>query len=309
MILRFCSTIILVALLSSTKVFAAACCGGGLTLPALIVGDEDAKFSVAISHTQILNDVGPDGIWYSRDRTELNETLRLDAAKIFSDRWQAGASLPVVRRSLAEQSSAGFGDLGMVLGYEVLPDWDYNPWRPHGTAFLDLVAPTGVSNDTSSAPFTLDVRGRGYWSLGAGTVLTKIFGRFDTLASLEVHHSFVRTVELDGGTRATLHPGYGGALTFGSGYNDKKWRLGAALSWLYEDPIATVDALSGGSSSSLSDAGNAQRVATASLSYNYLFEKDYSLSLAVADQTLFGSPANTSLGRSITLSAEKHWLR
>ncbi len=108
---------------------ASACCGGGSGVPGVITGDERAVLNFELSSLRILTDVSQSRIW--RDRTEVDATssFRIQYAKIFSDRFQAGFSSSILRRDRSDFSSSGLGDTSLHLGYETLPDWNYSPWR------------------------------------------------------------------------------------------------------------------------------------------------------------------------------------
>jgi hypothetical protein len=290
----------LLALLSPLPSFAAACCGGGFAAPALIVGDDFAKVTASYAYSSVVSDVGADAYWRKLAADESSETLKLDAARVFWDSWQAGLSLPLVRRRKAGQSSTGLGDATASLGYEYLPDWDYNPWRPRGLGYLQLTAPTGKSVDEASAAFQLDSRGRGYWAAGLGTILTKIWGSWDAFVSLEGHRSFSREFRNEQ-FQGILHPGYGGAWGLGGGWNASALRLGASLTWSYEDPV--------GVTGTVTSPGSPQRFATAAVSASYLLSDLWAGTLTYADQTRFGAPTNTTLGRGVTLLVQRRWER
>ena len=293
----FTATGLLTALfltLTSIEAWSAACCGGGFASPTVITGDEKATFSGELSYSNIATDVSSQGIWQNRATEEQLQTFKLQGAHIFLDRFQFGASLPVIRRTRQDMDSTGLGDLGLNLGYEILPEWDYSPWRPRGIAFLSLMAPTGRSIQDATTALQLDARGRGFWSIGLGTTLTKVIGKFDFNSTIEAHHSFAREV------RNTLYegeliPGFGGLVSLGSGYNIRDTRLGAQLSFNYEDAIETRG--------TITSPGAPTRFATASLVASQMLDEEWSVSLAFADQTLFGAPTNTSLAKSVSITA------
>lgn len=279
---------------------AASCCGGGFATPALITGDEKATFSAELSTSSLATDVSANGIWKDRAAVETLETFKIQAAHIFMDRFQVGGSLPIIRRARAGDDSTGLGDAALNLGYEVLPEWEYSAWRPRGVSYLTLVAPTGRSIQDASSTLQLDARGRGFWSVGLGTTLTKVFGRFDTLATLEVHRSFAREVKtsiLEG----ELRPGFGGLAALGAGYNYINTRVGANLTFNYENPIETRG--------SVSSQGSLTRFATASVVVSQMFGEAWAVSLAVSDQSLFGAPSNTALAKAIALTAQHRFSR
>lgn len=288
------------AALVSSNTLGAACCGGGFAAPALIVGDDKAQFTTSYGYSHVVTDVGADALWRKRTTAEASETFKAEAAHIFYDRWQAGLSIPVVRRSRAAESFSGLGDLSGTIGYEYLPDWDYSPLRPKGLAFLQLVLPTGRSINEASSVHQLDARGRGFWSLGIGTILTKVRGRWDLYSSLDVHRSFATSYN-NATSQGTLHPGYGGGLGFGAGFNLAALRLGGGLLWSYEDPVDATG--------TLTSRGSPQRYANASLSASYLLQNEWATTLTYFDQTTFGRPLNTSLGRGVIFYLQKRWLR
>lgn len=293
--------LLLVLLFSySSTVMAAACCGGGFAAPSLISGDDKAQMTFSLSHSEISDDVFPSGLWQKRTEMETGQTLKIEGGHIFSDRWQAGASVAIVQRSNSIEDSTGLGDTNLTLGYEYLPDWNYNPWRPKGLGFLQLVLPTGKSVWESNNPYGLDSRGRGFFSLGLGTLLTKIVQEFDLFLSADIHRSFNRNISTSQFT-GDLKPGWGGNFGFGAGYNLDDWRLGTSLMWTYEDAVKA----NGG----IQSEGRLQRFATAGLSVSYVIEETLSATLAYSDQTLFGSPVNASLGQSAMVQVQKRWSR
>lgn len=115
---------------------AAACCGGGFAAPALIAGDDKATLTAGYLYSSITKDVYADGIWNKRTYHENFETLRLEGAHIFRDRFQAGISLPMVKRTREAESSSGAGDLSATLGYEYLPDLGLQSVAAEGSGLL-----------------------------------------------------------------------------------------------------------------------------------------------------------------------------
>lgn len=266
----------------------------------MIVNDDKAQATVTYSQTQITDDVGGDSLWRKRTTKELSETYKIEASHVFLDQWQAGLSIPVVKRERSNSSSTGLGDISATLGYEYLPDWDYNPWRPKGVGFIQITTPTGRSIAESDGLFHLDARGRGFWALGLGTILTKIVGKWDLVANFDAHRSFDKTYS-NSQSHGTLKPGYGASLGIGGGYNFSSFRLGSNITWTYEDPVDV--------SGTLSSRGAAQRYSTFTLSGSYLINQEWAATISYLDQTILGSPVNTSLGRGAMLVLQRRWAR
>lgn len=284
----------------SVVVHAASCCGGGFAIPSVIVGDEKASLTAEISAATVRTEVAPDGSWHDRKNPESINTLRLQGAHIVLDRFQFGGSLPIVRRMRYDGEATGVGDTALSFGYEYLPDWDYNPYRPKGVGFLSLTLPTGRSNADATDRYFLDVRGRGFWALGLGTILSKTHRAFDGSFTVEAHRSFAKRVE-NSTMRGELQPGWGSSLGLGLGYNRHLWRFGASLSHLYEDPVRTTG--------SVESAGSAMQVTAIGFNVSRSIADGWSASLAYADQGLIGQPLGTGLARTVTLALQRRYAR
>lgn len=288
---------------AQSKSFAAACCGGGIAIPSIIAGDEKYQLATSLSTAKIFADVAANGVWQKRTNDDLTRILKLDMAAIFSDRYQYGVSIPIHERQVSGElggSSHGLGDTAVQLGYEYLPDWDYSPYRPKGIGYLNLTLPTGKSLYEEDNFSGLESRGRGFWALGVGTLLTKNFKKWDTLATLDLHKSFSKKVsnsQFDG----RIEPGWGYSYSLGLGYNWGDFRFGHAISWSHEDGIQTIG--------NISSIGSAQDVATGSISFSYLIEDLLSSSIVYSDQTWYGNPSNTGLNKTILLTLVKRWSR
>jgi hypothetical protein len=295
------SWILLFSLLAAPALArAAACCGGGSAAPALINSDDKAQLTSSYGFTEVYADnVDSRGVWYRGEEHQRIQTLRIEGAHVFGDRWQAGFALPVLQRTQLEETHSGLGDVSGQVGYEYLPDWDYNPYRPKGIGYLQLVLPTGKSRAESDNG-GLDTRGNGFWALGAGTLLSKTISVYDVFFVFETHRSFAKNYS-NSQAHGELKPGFGGNLGLGAGYNLKDFRIGAALTWTYEDPVkvkGTIDS-----------PGESERYGTAALSLSYLANDHWTVTGTYSDQTLIGSPVNTSLGKTVAVLVQRRWAR
>lgn len=291
---------LLLLLFTNSYAFGAACCGGGLSIPSLINGDDKAQLALTYSHTDVVVDsVDSSGVWRKSEEHSRASSYKLEGAHIFSDRWQVGGSLTIVQREFASEQSSGVGDTAGLIGYEYLPDWDYNPYRPKGLGYFQITLPTGRSK-AESENGALDSRGNGFLALGVGNLLSKIIGRWDGFANLDMHRSFPKSFS-NSQYGGTLYPGWGANWGFGSGYSLKAWRLGGSLVWTYEDPINIQGRLN--------IQGAAERYATLALSLSFAATDEWSGNLTYSDQTLFGDPVNTSLGRSVAVQVQRRWSR
>ncbi len=297
-----CNIFSLLILFAGRICFAAACCGGGFASPSLISSDDKAQMTTSLSTTEVVIDnVDAAGFWRSGEAHQIVHTLKIEAAHIFWDRWQTGFSLPITQRRFIDQRYTGIGDTAVQIGYEYLPDWNYSVYRPKGIGFLTLVLPTGKSKIESDVG-GLDSRGNGFWAMGIGTLLTKTWTEWDAFAQFELHQSFKKNSN-NLTYSGELHPGLGGQLGIGSGFNTADFRFGTSISWTYEDAIKLKNSFDE------KVVQGVERYATAALTVSRLFSEEFSASISMTDQTLFGDPVNTSLGRGVSIQMQRKWGR
>ena len=280
--------------------YSAACCGGGLASTFLITGDNKAQINSSYSYNKIDVDIDEFGYWRERKFSESLETFRFEGAHIFFDRFQGGLSIPLIRRTRGSETSTGLGDLSATAGYEYLTNWSYHPWRPKGFGYLNLIVPTGVFLEEASDAYLLDTRGRGFWTVGAGTLLTKTFGNFDFFTDLGIHRSFNRDFQ-NNQTQGTLIPGWGGNFAIGSGINFSSLRLGINISWIYEDPVSVEG--------QINSLGYKKRFTSVDFPITYFFSDEWLGVIRYTDRGLIGNPVNTSLDKALTLQVQRNWPR
>lgn len=284
-------------------VLSSPCCGAGFTVPSIITTEDKAQLSMSYTRSRIHADVFTSGEWRERAKNSNIEIYKLEGALIFSDRYQVGASVPFQKNHQSGNlggDSQGLGDISLQLGYEYLPDWDYNPYRPKGIGYLSLILPTGKSIYESREGNGFDSRGRGFWGVGVGTVLIKKWGMWDLNTNFEVHHSFAKKVNhppIEG----KVKPGVGGSAALGGGLNWKNIRLGGLINWVYEEAIDVEG--------KVNSEGAPRRYASGSVLLSYMFPDNQSVVISYSDETIFGSPFNTSLSKSITAFYQKRWER
>ena len=282
-----------------SQAIAAACCGGSSAVPSLITNDDRQlwSFSFVQSHPQI--DVSSDRVWSRKSNIETNQIYKLDVASIFSDIWQWGISSTFHQKSIDGNlggESSGLGDLALQLGYEYLPEWSYHPIRPKAVAFLTLNIPFGKSIYESDEVTGVDSRGKGFYSLGIGSVFLKNWRNFDLNILTEFHQSMnkeIRNQQMNG----TLQPGHGYSTSFGAGWNQSQSRLGFSIGTFFEEGIDF--------SGDFTTQGQSQSYTNATFTWSYMLKDDQSLSLSYSDQSLFGNPKNLALAQSVQILFQK----
>jgi hypothetical protein len=280
------------------------------------MGDSQSQLTQTFSYNQtIIDRVDSEGIWYPSKTSSVLATYRIDYAYAF-EQSQVGISIPIVQKQRATYYNSGIADTQLSLGYEFLPDWDYSWWRPKGVGFMQLILPTGKYNDSSEMGGA-DNLGQGFWGFALGTVFTKSISKWDLSTNVDVHHFLPRSTSTPYYS-GEIQPGYGGHLGAGVGWNKKDFRIGSSVEWTKEQAMQLK-----ANPSEFSSDGAEENYATLFVSASYtpsnkssnkLTEdnnpfSNLSYSLSVADQTLLGNPSNTSLGRTLSFSLQKRWLR
>ncbi len=303
-VVQFIFKIALLSMIASLGQFAqgAACCGGAGALPSLITGDEKSFISSTLLQSNVHTRVSQSGVWRHQKSLDETQTMRLDFARIFRDRFQYGFSLPVTSRKTEldrSKTSSGWGDFAAQAGYEYLTDWDYHPWRPRGVGYVNLTAPTGTSKYETLEQS--EIRGKGFYSAGVGTVLTKQWIKWDALIGAELRQGFSRSFQ-SGVFSGTVDPQWGRTLTIGGGYHVGSVRIGSLIAWVDEDKKVIS------SSEGLPDE-EPEKFATGTMSITYSANPEWSGILSYSDQTIFGEPSNTTLSKTWLISLQKRWSR
>lgn len=292
-----------VSFLFSPPLWAASCCGGGFSIPALILGDDKAQLTGTYSYSQVSDDVLADGRWLRRKDENLAQTLKLEGATLLTDSVQAGFSLPILSKTAANLSqSSGLGDASLYLGHETFPERTYSEYRPKGVTFLQLTLPTSPSIYDESATSPNTIRGRGFYALGAGFALIKSFPVWDFNTSSEIHRSFPRAAQGPAyGGNATITPGCGFSVNSGAGWNRGPLRLGSFLTFLFEEAVQ--------SQGLTVSEGQVQKNFTIGALASYMPNMETSITFSYADQSLIGNPVNSSLTKTFNLSYQQRWPR
>lgn len=274
---------------------AAPCCAGASAVPSLITGDEAHLFGISMSNASVVADVpgAGKGLPVFRDELSTSETRRnftLNAATLISDRFQVGASLPLIQNQISNssknESRAQLGDLSMSFGFEALPEWEYSKWKPRVYTFVQWVAPTGRSIAETQNSLAADVSGLGFHQFHLGAVAIKRWNDWDanlvTKLGTELSHG---SLLFSGGA--------------GAGFSFFEiWRAGMSLEAQYQSPQKIADVFT-----------SQKLVWNTGATLTALVGADSSLIVGYTDQTLFGPAINTTLARSFSLAYQQRWER
>ena len=292
----------------SMQAVSAPCCGGSANNPSFLTGDDRFQVTSAVALSSVLAEAPVGGGLKTRSEndSEQSQVFRIDIASLISDRSQLSVTVPMIHRQRSrgvnEASGTGFGDLTVSASYEVLPDWNYHPWRPKGFLFVGGIVPTGGSVYESSELYAIDARGRGFWGASLGTFLLKSWSSWDVSLLMELHRFFNKERITELGI-LKISPGWGSQQMLSMGWSPGGGtvRLGVSLARNSESAVATSGVMEG--------LGAPTVLWTPSFQIGYLVSPDLSLGVSVSDQTLLRSSENTALARSVGFVMQKRWER
>jgi hypothetical protein len=292
--------ITLIFLFSSLEAISAACCGGGAGLPNLITGDYRSQFSIVGSNSAVTHTADDEGNFIRRDKEnqEVKEVLTLKVAHLFSELWQAGFEVPLIknthRLSSKEETTSGIGDLKFQVAYEFLPEYSFSRWKPRGIIFIQQNVINAKSVFESEEELGTDALGTGLDTTSLGLSFVKIISTYDFTFTGEVHRSSKRTFK--GLTNElTVGEGKGHSYSFGAGFSPKNGDLRLGSSLLY-----SFEAGKKFSGDKISKSGE-KEFYTAGINLGYRVDST-SYIFSYSDQSFLGSAKNINISKSISIS-------
>jgi len=284
------------------------CCSAGSANVSLLTSDAKAQVSLGLSGAWIVGSTPESGPTVFYDQTsETSGTSSFSGAISVSERFQLGANLPLIWRSVERSrnraSSTGIGDLKLNLGYEVLPELYYSAWRPKGFLYFFTQIPTGSSKNESASFLHEDAFGRGFFALGLGTLFLKRWKNIDASASFEIRYSIPRSFEQNS-IETRYSPGFGGSSSFAAGYTFGRsgFRTGLRVGPNIEGPEEYR-------SDFFSGERSYRMVWDTSAEATYSVSGNTSIGISYSDQTLLGPTKNTDLTRAVAMSFSYSWDR
>lgn len=278
---------------------AGACCGGSSSVAGVILGDEKYLFGADLDSRVVETDVSAQGVWRDRTEAEQQQTLKFHFTSLFSDRLQTGISPSLTKKTRFGESETSFGDLSLHVAYEALPDWDYHPFRPRGTVYVNASLPTGRSVYESESRAFLDANGKGYPTLGLGAIFNKRFSHWTTIVSGEFHHGLPKDMIL---------PSWGYNVSASVSLDLSKWVRGYAIQGGLSHIFQNGFHLNNGNTY---EPVHALQVTTPSVgvSFSPELEDPLVIHLTYSDQRLLGQPLNSPLGKNLIVGIRKQVLR
>ncbi len=293
-------------ILFSFSLVAAPCCGSSTTAPSIILGEDYLQLNSGYAYSWIRSEAAPNGMIRPRGETDhdVSQKITLTGSLLLTQNTQVGFSIPMVHRSRTrsggERTAFGLADISGNFGWEFTPKAPGLMGLRKGILFLSVTAPTGTSEYETGEILKVDVRGRGFWTLGLGTQLVKNFSYWDVSFSGEIHRCLPRSVRPTGLTEDySLAPGFGSNVGLGFGF--RLWnsiRFGASLAHNFEESITAKGIVN--------SVFAPQTYWAVGATADYSMPDGWTLGLDYTDQTLLAA-RNVALSQSMVLRVQKNW--
>jgi hypothetical protein len=294
------SLVFLTITLFAQDVLAAACCGGGASLPNLITGDFKAQVSVLASNSAVTHSIDKEGGFNKRnnDSREVSESMTIMSAYQLDDLWQVGLTIPMKKNTYktesTSESSSGLGDLKLQIAYEFLPEYSYSKWKPRGFIFLQHTFNNAKSTHESKKDHGTDALGKGFNTSSLGISFFKIKKNLDFTFMAEYHQSEQRNFT-NQNQNFQVKPGAGYSALLGLGLSPKNGNLRYGMNMVsaIERPTKT--------NGDIKSTSAGKETLELGLNLGYMLG-DNSFVASYTDQSFFGVGKNANATKAISLN-------
>lgn len=274
----------LIAVFFCTQLHAASCCGGGQSASSLIIGDHLQEWTLS---TLLRSDIGQtnnngQALMDADNNKDQTFTTSFDYRKLLNSRFQANIGITYTQKESERlgknETSAGLGDLGAGVFYEVLTNYTYDAWWPRLFSGAKLIVPFGENNFNSKKELRTDIRGTGFYKIDFPIVAVKQDWKFSATPQYLPKQKNLSTTYA-----------FSTAGTYTYSFNDQ-FDLASTLQWNYlaEKKFQSQNLVSG-------------QYWDITLSPSWIINSTTSLNLSYTDSTLVGKSRNSALYRSFSL--------
>ncbi len=298
---RYLATVLFVLCeLQVPSIYAAPCCSGSVVAPSLITTESKAQVLARMTASQVVGRSRSDGtaIFNKSGNDDYSYVIDMAGAYAVTPRLQINGSVPVNVRyrgvSTASESHAGLGDVSIGVGYELLQELYYNPYKPRVWIYTSVSAPTGRSIYDNPSVLGASAHGRGHWSAALGAFALKTWGRWDASFGAQYGRSLPARHNV-GSSSVRVSPGAVSTLSTAAGVSFGRFRTGVLVSPVWEQK--TVSDLGVGE-----EGNKLWWVVGAQVSA--VIGDTMSIIAAYNDQTILGPTYGATLNRSASLMAQ-----
>jgi hypothetical protein len=297
MVYQLIALSLLMMVIGPTRALASSCCGQTPTSYLVLYRHQKYSLSPSLGYTQSLGRVyeSKDFNVWSKDKQRTVQTMNLNAAVSLGESSQFFASSGYLAATYTEQgasSSAGhFSDTQVGYSYELLPEYTFSPWKP--VIFISALVnlPTGHSiYDRNELSEGSDVTGHDQWGAGLGMTARKVVFPF----TLVLQGKVLRLLDKDFGT-VRVSGFFDSSLAGFATYATRLWDISFTGGLTYNE-------LTSRRLSTIAQPSAPTKVTTVIFSVQKPISDAVSMSFAVSDQSLLGSPQNTLLNRSYNMN-------
>lgn len=274
-----------------------SCCGQAPTSFMVLQQQQRLAVSPSVSSTRTVGRVfnSPDfHVWDSSKKRTI-ETVQINAAAALADHHQMFLTAGLLRGSYREETFRGqsthASDTLLGYTYEALPEYTYSPWKPVIYVSALLNVPTGNSiYDDAELSEGAEVSGHNQWGAGLGLTARKVIFPW----TMVVQARAIRLIEKDFSS-VSVSGFYDASLAAFVTYATRLWDLSftGGLTW---------NTLGSRRLSTMSSNSARSEVTTLVASLQKPINDSFVVSLAYADQTLWGDPRNTLLNQTVTFN-------
>jgi hypothetical protein len=289
--------LISVVFFSAIRLSASSCCGQTPTSYTVLYQRQKSSLFASYSSLTTQGRVfeNQDFMTWPNEKKRQVETYQFQGAMSLSTWsqlfWSTGFLTSSFDEGLGVERSQHLSDTQIGLTYELLSEYVYSPWKPviYGSLFLNV--PTGRSLFANGGLTEgTDVTGHEQWGGGVGITFHKVIFPMTLIAqfkALQLLEQNFDSVEISGFNDVS-------AATFLS-YSTSYWGLSGSFGW-------TWNRLSSRRISVSSIPSGVSEVHTLSISLQKSISDNMSISIGLADQTLFGKARNTLLNQMYSLN-------
>lgn len=265
----------------ANQIYASSCCGAAGSSSLLIVGDNLFEMTASSSFKDNLGETNNNGKskFNTKSVKDYSYLQKIEIKTLISEKSQAGISLgfesKTMKKSGRHLKDQGMTDIGLSINNEVISDNSYSAYIPRTFMGLRFNIPLGKNLYNAKKDLNIDVRGNGYYQIGASFVLIKNGYQLNFLPTFTPKQNntpFFASYSI--GTQKS--------------FNHNQWDYGLGLKWNYVQRKA-------GLSKSIQYFDN-------NFFINYSYNTNVIVGINYNDNTLLGTSRNSNLAREIGIN-------
>ena len=283
----------------ASQVLGASCCGGGHFANPLV---HNSGIRLGVSYLVqdiVIDSVDSSGVWRTQDQSTQVSTAQYEVSASLNEFWFISIGAQKIEKSQGSRHYSGYGDSRFQLGFNLASYLESDKWPNMQLDQIKLIATATGANSApreSSTEGGLDSFGSGFNSLGVGVQLGMNQNLWDYFSAIFFRQYNQRSLQVNQ-ENSQWTPSTGGQFYFGAGYKLGKSRFWGLLSFVEEGDVEFK-------TDSFSSIRPTERYGLVQIAWSQVWQEKWSTTISVLDQTLVGSPINTSLSRGLQMGLD-----